>query len=143
MSENVSWTDFETFEVVHERKKKINLKSEFFADTTGMSYYDSLLEFPRYHKENKGDCGKIVSMSPDDYFLSCADVRSRPTSFVTEMDDVYMPLVDEYVKRSEAGEKMPILVLDKHRCSQEGRHRAMVSKRLGLTKIPVLVVEEC
>lgn len=143
MSNDVSWTDPETFKVIHERKKKINLKSEFFANTTGMPYYDGLLEFPKYHKENKGDCSRIVLMSPDDYFESCANVRTGISSYCDEFDSVERDRVEKYYQRSLKGEKMPIPVLDKHRCSQEGRHRAMVSKRLGLTKIPVLVVEEC
>jgi hypothetical protein len=143
MTEEVSWTDPKTWEVIHEHKKKIDIRSKFFANTTGMSYYDGLLEFPRYHKENKCVCGKIVLMSPDDYFDSCANVRSKITSFVDEMDDVNMERVDIYRQRSLKGEKMPLPVIDKKTCSQEGRHRAMTAKRLGLEKIPVLIVEEC
>jgi hypothetical protein len=108
-----------------------------------MPYYDGLLEFPRYHKENKGDCGSIVLMSPDDYFMSCAHVRSNLSSYCDEFDSVERERVEKYYQRSLKGEKMPIPVIDKHRCSQEGRHRAMVARRLELKKIPVLIVEEC
>lgn len=143
MSEEVSWTDPKTWEVCHETKKEIDVESKFFANTTGVSYYDGLLEFPKYHREYKGDCGKIEMMSPDEYIYHCAVVRSSPSSIDEEMRNVSGVCVEKYRQRSLRGEKMPIPVIDKHRCSQEGRHRAMTAKKLGLKSIPVLVVERC
>lgn len=143
MSDIVSWTNPETWEVKHEHKKEINLKSEFFGNTTNMPHYDGLLEFPKYHKENKGECGRIEMMEPDLYILSCALFRSHQSSIDEELRGVDKNLVERYYHRSLKGEKMPIPVIDKYRCSQEGRHRAMTAKRLGLKKIPVLVVERC
>jgi hypothetical protein len=55
---------------------------------------------------------------------------------------IFNPHVEQYFKRAKQGEKMPIPVIDVVHHTQEGRHRAMVAKQLGLKKIPVLFVEE-
>lgn len=143
MTDRISWTDPETWQVRHETKKKIKIDSDFFSNKTDMSYYDCLLEYPEYHKENKGVCGTIELMTPDDYIATCVKIRTRPSTIETEIRSVSQSLIDKYYQRSLRGEKMPIPVIDENMCSQEGRHRAMVSKRLGLEKIPVLVVRDC
>ncbi len=48
--------------------------------------------------------------------------------------------INEYTERTLEGSKMPIPVLDYNDMSQEGRHRAVVAKELGVEEIPVLVV---
>jgi hypothetical protein len=143
MTDEVTWTDPETWQVRHEIKKSIRVKSKYFMNTTDMSYYDGVIQFPRYHKENKGVCGKIELMSPDDYIQSCALSRSRPNTVDEEMMNVNMTRVIVLEQKMRAGEKLPLIVIDKKSCMQEGRHRALASKRIGLEKIPVLVVTDC
>jgi hypothetical protein len=143
MSNKVTWTDPETWEVCSEKKKTITVKSKFFSNKTEMPYYDGILQYPKYHKGYKGVCGEIVLMSPDDYFASCVHARSDLTSYCDEFNSVDMERVNKYYERALNGEKMPIPVIDKKMGSQEGRHRAMVAKKLELKKIPVLVVTEC
>ena len=143
MTAEVTWTDPKTWQVCSEKKKKIQIKSKYFSNTTNTPYYDGVMEFPRYHKGYKGVCGKIVLMSPDDYFSSCAHTRTDLTSYCDEFDSVDMERVNKYYERALKGEKMPIPVIDEKMHSQEGRHRAMVARKLELKKMPVLIVTEC
>jgi len=144
MTDEVTWTEpGEICRVHHETKKKIRMQSKYFSNKTDMSYYDGILQYPEYHKGYKGVCGKIVLMSPDDYFEECATARSDLTSYCDEFDSVDMERVNKYYERVLKGEKMPIPVIDKKMHSQEGRHRAMVARKLELKKMPVLLVSEC
>jgi len=106
-----------------------------------MSYYDGILQYPRYHKANKGVKGTIKLISPNQYFVEAGKNRRVPITSFQEQTGVSMMYVDSYLKRAQI-EKMPIPVIDKVNHEQEGRHRAMVAKQLGLKKIPVLFVEK-
>lgn len=142
MSDTVYFIDPDTLEWKEEKRKEIKLSSKYFKPTTGMSYYDSIVEYPEYHRASKGMKGQIKLIKPEEYFFESAKSRTKPTSPSEEQIGVHMPLVEEYVERSRKGEKMPIPVIDMAHHAQEGRHRAMVSKQLGLKKIPVLFIEE-
>jgi hypothetical protein len=138
----VIFTDPETYATVHEKKKPITLKSKYFAPTTDMSFYDGILQYPKYHKANKGLKGTIRMISPDQYFIESGKSRIKPIMAFEEKRIIFNPHVEQYFKRAKQGEKMPIPVIDVVHHTQEGRHRAMVAKQLGLKKIPVLFVEE-
>ena len=140
--DEVIFIDPETMKTVHEKKKPIRLNSKYFTTTTGMSYYDGILNYPKYHKANKGLKGTIKMITPDQYLVLCAQNRTKFTTPFQEQQGIYNPLVTQYVEQSLHGSKMPIPVIDKVHNEQEGRHRAMVAKQLGLKKIPVLFVEE-
>ena len=60
-----------------------------------------------------------------------------------ERDVVIKKYVDLYYDKTKKGSKMPLPVLDFEGNNQEGRHRAMVAEKLGLKKMPVLIVEKC
>lgn len=144
MTDEVTWTEpGDICRVRQETKKKIRVQSKYFSDKTDMPHYDEILQYPEYHKSYKGVCGTIVLMSPDDYFSSCADVRIDLTSYCDEFYSVDMERVNKYYERVLKGEKMPIPVIDKKRHTQEGRHRAMVARKLELKEMPVLIVTEC
>jgi hypothetical protein len=80
-------------------------------------------------------------ISPDQYLGESARNRFVPVSLPDELRGIYSPAVEQYAVRARQGEKMPIPVIDRVNHEQEGRHRAMVAKKLGLKKIPVLFIE--
>lgn len=137
----VRWINPKTWESESEKCKKIVLKNKHFSNTTDLSFYDGIIKYPEYHKQAKGMCGRIVHMSPDKYFEGSAKIQK--TSALRQREMVYDQLVKKYIKRSNAGGKMPLTVLDFEGNNQEGRHRAMVAEKLGLKKMPVLIVEKC
>lgn len=110
-------------------------------DKTGMSYYDDFLN-PKdhdYKKLVKGLQGNIVMMSPDDYIdrlgkdiFHCS--RERVLRGVDQDN------VEQIRQKMAAGTKYNIPILDLANTTQEGRHRALAAKALGVQKIPVLVV---
>jgi hypothetical protein len=62
-------------------------------------------------------------------------------------------LVNKYADRMKRGEKFPMVVLDhssvpvfrggkEKSFSQEGLHRAMAAKKLGVNRIPVMIVDD-
>jgi len=107
---------------------------------TGMPLYDELLKNPDYYKEKKGMAGTIIYMSPDSYIREAGKNREKPLTYDEELQGVDQNLVVKYMSRAISGEKMPMLVLDTVKKEQEGRHRAMVAKALGLKEVAVLKV---
>lgn len=108
---------------------------------TGMSYYDEFLN-PRdhdYKKLAKGLQGEIVMMSPDDYIQSLAkDIFHKSVDRV--MRGVNYENVDKYADKMKNGTKFDMPILNIADETQEGRHRALAAAKLGVKKIPVLVI---
>ena len=138
----VYFIDPESMNTVAEVKKPIKSPSKYFADTTGMSYYDGILHYPKYHRANKGVRAYVEMISPEKYFEEAAKVRRGNGA----IEDEYMSTGHRrsliYADRTRKGSKMPIPVIDYAHHSQEGRHRAMAAMKLKLHKIPVLFVDE-
>ena len=108
---------------------------------TGIPFYDMMLENPDYFRKNKGLVGKVVYMSPDEYIATA--VKCMGTTTVERFSQV----VDEkfilrYVNDMLRGVKFDMPVIECHRGYTEGRHRALAAKRVGVTKIPVYMVEK-
>jgi len=151
----VSWINPDTWKSESEKCKKITIKNKHFLDTTEMSYYDGIVKYPRYHKQAKGICSEIVQMSPDKYFEESAKLHFKAKEMKIyskevlhdmakrEQDITHPKWVNIYYQKAKKGSKMPIPVLNFESNEQEGRHRAMVAKKMGLSKIPVLIVERC
>ncbi|MCX6666215.1 MAG: hypothetical protein NT038_09210 [Euryarchaeota archaeon] len=155
----VTWSDPKTWEIRSECERTIRLNQKHFANCTGMSYYDELLKYPKYHEEYKGVCSHIEMMSPDEYFEVIVETRYpfvdvheqehltpkqyRAWAIEDEKKHVIPGRVEAYYQRALKGEKMPIPTIDKMQQGQEGRHRAMVAKKLGVRKIPVMIIERC
>lgn len=114
----------------------------FDTNSTGISFYDGILKNPAYYEAAKGKVGRVVLMSPDEYIRQAAKLREVPTTYEEELRGVADQLVREYVERVCKGEKMPLLLLDTTTQAQDGRHRAIAAKCLGLAKVPVLVVKK-
>lgn len=116
---------------------------DYFNTTkTGTLHYDDMLKAPQYYKETKGKSVEIEYMTPDEFIERSAAARAKPTTIEEEMRHVDPERVEEYKQRALKGEKMPIPVIDKAEHTQEGRHRAMAAKELGVDKIPVMLVEQ-
>jgi len=109
---------------------------KYFTDKTDLPYYDNIIKNPEYHKRAKGLHYKIVEMSPDRYLDECASMFGSTSKY----DMIDKKLVDKYKKQTLQGSPMPLITIERHARAQEGRHRAMVAKELGLKKIPVMKV---
>lgn len=113
---------------------------------TGMPSYDDMIRDPNYFARAKQRKHGIVMMSPDEYIdkATKAFQRMEPSSGYSR--DIVMKtrdpeLVAKYAEQMKGGEKFPTLVLDYSRgFEQEGLHRAIAAKKLGVEEIPVMVV---
>ena len=114
----------------------------FSTKTTGMSYYDSILNKSGrvgYMYWEKGLEGEIEYMSPEEYLKRVRE------GFKSEVDSgLFKDSQNKIKKAIKQGEKidMPVLLYGENRFEQEGRNRAMVAIELGLKKIPVFVGRE-
>jgi hypothetical protein len=110
-----------------------------FEDKTGVDLYDSMLQKPDYFKKTKGVTYKLQAMTPDEYIDATAQMQRIPDRQARDM--VAAKKVESIVGRTSAGSPMPMLVLDRAAGFQDGRHRAMAAKKMGLEKVPVMVVD--
>ena len=110
----------------------------FDITTTDMSYYDSILDgCKKYTKEGCLIKHTIKYISPDEYISECARVLN------STVDRQYMMIVKEKlidIKNATSNNKLPLILIDEVDKAQEGRHRALVAKELGIKSIPVLYV---
>ena len=107
-----------------------------------MPYYDQMLKNPNYFKKAKGKKFTVKLMSPDQYIQAVA--RQQKTSTGFQYEHIHPKLVQKYKKLTLSGSPMPMLTIEntKDAHTQEGRHRAMVAKELGVKKVPVMVVKD-
>lgn len=127
---------------------------------TGMEFYDTMLNKEKtapyynhetgkhetlsmkdYYRKSKGRNYELVLMSPEEYFQESNKMHGgRMTD--EEYKNAYLnsELVDRYEAMTRGGSKMPLPFIDYKDKSQEGRHRSMVAKRIGLKEYPVLKV---
>ena len=132
----------------------------FTTSTTNMPTYDDMMKMPEYHRDKKGWVFTIMHMSPDEYINEVYRYWKhfgalQPHDDMQTLDRRQSPkLVDRYAAKMKQGEKFPMPVLD-HRShmgwgsdkkeksfSQEGLHRAYAAKKLGVTQMPVMVVDD-
>lgn len=111
---------------------------------TGMPTYDDMMANPDYFARAKRRKGGIVMMGPDEYIQRAAkgfqkfDPDSSIESVVAGRDSA---LIDRYAKEMQAGDKFPTIMLDYSiGFGQEGLHRALAAKKLGIEEIPVMIV---
>ena len=117
---------------------------DVFKMTTGTSYYDNFLntEDLDYMRKSKNRDGKIVMMTPDEYFEHASEIfkyHSSPNDLVDQRSDKY---TDQYVEDMKRGDKFPLCYLNYADSGQEGLHRMLAAKRAfgPNVKYPVLVV---
>lgn len=126
----------------------------FNTSTTGMSYYDNFLNEKdlAYMQKAKNLTGKIIMMSPNEYYEACSrDIfngrssvedlkRSREYSKFKDNTS----FIDKYKSLMQSGTKFPLCTLNYATPTQEGLHRMYAAGELygWNTKFPVLVVED-
>lgn len=125
------------------REPRGAVTESFNRTTTEMPDYDKLIqsidsEYLRdYFRDQKGKEAKMVDISPDEY-LQAVD-RGFDHGVMNGIED---EKVQRYAAKMKAGETFPALTLDYSigYLSQEGRHRALAAKAVGIDSVPVLVV---
>lgn len=114
----------------------------FYLTTTDMPHYDQLLDPTKaeYFAKEKGEKGTIIWMTPDEALAKGAEIHG--VSMEEELRIVSEEAISKYTELMKQGEKFPLPVLDYKRKDQEGRHRLLAAKKVGVVRVPVLIVEE-
>jgi uncharacterized protein YjgD (DUF1641 family) len=112
-----------------------------FRKDTGLTDIDDMFTKPHlteYFRDEKHKEAYQIEVTPDAYLDAL-----RSTDFDID-NSISQTRVDEYADRMLKGDKFPALVYDIHRgfISQEGRHRALAAKKIGVKSLPVSVVYE-
>jgi hypothetical protein len=124
----------------------------FKTNTTNMPTPDDILfNDPEYYRERKKVEGFIVWMSPDEYIEYCKSgfgkINPEYVNNVESSRD--QNLVNKYAEMMKAGDKFPLVTLDYRRTgydknpdfTQEGLHRAMAARKIGVKTMPVGVLK--
>lgn len=130
------------------------LNEDFSTTTTGMSFYDDSLDYSDYARETKENFSEVFMMSPDDYIDLCT-YGFQSTGSNTSKDKLLSSRkldkedIEKYkdIIQNETMD-MPVLEMqisddpnkDLDSFGQEGLHRAIAAKELGIKQIPVLVM---
>lgn len=121
----------------------------FDTTKTGMSYYNQLLPGSKdeeYYKKEKNIYGKIVNLTPQQYFEACVEY-AFPTSSVEKLkqqrgaDKYSLDKIETVIKNDV---QLPITVINAADKTQEGLHRMyVVGEMFGWNnkKYPVLFVD--
>jgi hypothetical protein len=104
---------------------------------------------PNYFRDNKDIATEIVSMSPDEYLQKSSEILSEnekgertPQEIIeykkTDGGPDYIPLMAQSMRE---GNVYAAPSLDYKDSGQEGMHRALAAKQLGIASIPVMVID--
>ena len=118
-----------------------------YIDTTRneLRWVDDMLEDPDYYEKKKGYTGRIIEMSPEEYFKECANLfgnsieaQKRQIAADTNVLDKLTQVIKKYHKR------FPIPFINIKDRTQEGRHRMYVLGELfgWDKKVPVLIIQD-
>lgn len=134
---------------------KLSLNEKFSTTNTDMTSYNDSLKYNLYQRETKGRFSEVVLMSPDEYIDLChygffntgytkgiyskdkmLSDRSKDRELIEKLKDLI---------NSDEELAMPVLEFgdvntDNFYFYQEGLHRAIAAKELGLKEIPVLLM---
>ena len=113
---------------------------EGFKLDTGTSHQDLLEDKDRARRHGYKNV-QIVEMTPDEYMHAISKYI-----FKTPIEQSYDGMlnkdsIDEYAEMMKNGTKFDMPYIDLKTKGQEGRHRALAAKKLGIEKIPVLILE--
>lgn len=121
------------------------LKEDVFdPKDTGMSYYNDFLN-PKeieYYKKNKNRIGKIVMMSPREYYEECAKkIFNKPVDNLLKSRKSSANL-EKYKQAMLDGETFPMCMINYADAGQEGLHRMQAAgEAFGWDKkYPVLAI---
>ena len=106
-----------------------------------------LIREPNFYRDRKDIETELVSMSPDEYLQKASNILSENEESKRTPQEII-----EYKKTDEGPDYIPLMAqsmregnvyaapaLDYKDSSQEGMHRALAAKQLGITSIPVMV----
>ena len=99
--------------------------------------FSTTMDIPAFDDDLKNGIGFIAEMSPDEYLDRIAYDVFESTRENTV--DVWYDNIKEYAKMMSEGIKFDMGYIDYKDKGQEGRHRAMAAKLLGIEKIPVYI----
>lgn len=120
----------------------------FDEKSTHVSYYDNFLDEKdlEYMRKSKNRDGKIVMMTPDDYYEEASKIFKISSNNNTDVASLVKQrstkTIDKYVQDMKNGDQFPLPYLNYADGSQEGLHRMLAAKRAfgPDVKYPVLVV---
>lgn len=111
--------------------------SPFRTDTTDLPFYDDMMKNPEYFARKKGLEYEIVWMSPAKY------IKLAAAGFETTIEQLYKTRDTRHVEKMQNGVKFPMPILSyRDVFGQEGLHRAMAAEKIGISKIPVMIVTQ-
>lgn len=114
----------------------------FTNQKTGMPMYDDMLRLPEYFRREKGLSFHVSNQwTPEKYLERCAEGFKSTVERLNQTRDE--ELVDEYADKMMKREKFPMLVIDySNGFRQEGIHRALAAQKIGIQKLPVMIVNK-
>lgn len=105
------------------------------------------LRWAKATAERYNGVAKIVYMSPDEYLSKTPSTSSELISAARQNENDFSESSLKYLRsKAEKGEVFETPYLDytnmfRGWASHEGRHRAFLAKKLGMSKIPVVVIK--
>jgi len=109
---------------------------DIFSDEVGAQDYDDILNGVG-NRKLKDVSGKIVMMTPNEYYDRCAQIQDTTIEDQREFTIGYK--VDSLVRAIEKGNKLSLPFLDYGTMQQEGRHRVGAAEKYGCKEVPVAV----
>jgi hypothetical protein len=125
------------------RESLLNETESMFKSITNIPDYDKLKDgkYNELPSKYSNMSARVVNMSPEQYFKYCAKIQG--TTYEQQFSYLRKVVVDKLIGLMDGGVKMdmPYLNFIKGDTSQEGRHRAKAAMDLGITSIPVLIID--
>lgn len=110
----------------------------FNSKTTGMSFYDNMLNNAEYFESAKGLVFEIVQMTPQGYLKACREGFESNENVGIEGE-----LCKEYANLMRNGTEFPMLMLDYSKgFEQEGRNRALAAFIADIELVPVMIIKK-
>lgn len=109
----------------------------FNINTTGLRWADAILTGEPEALLHYGVTGRLVWMSPDAYCVMQAEAKGQPVA--VDLSKVDQAKVDNYANMMRIGAAhFPVCMTRPG--GQDGRHRALAAKQVGIKTIPVFVM---
>jgi hypothetical protein len=125
--------------------KYLNTYSNYQNNSDGTKYFDmnSLndiggFQHPLYYMLAKDQKYQLVFISPDEYMENIRKGFNLNKDEV--MNAVNLNTVSKYAQNMLDGDKFPIGYFTTNTSSQEGRHRALALKKIGVESFPVIAI---
>lgn len=120
-------------------------KFPFNLRKTDFTTWDNILKRPAYHKKAKGLTAHVEFMSPREYYkIVEKGLDFKPTYEHRWIDFARTEDVKKYAEAMRKGAKFPMPGLEYQGklIGQEGRHRILAAEKLGIDRVPVLVMRQ-